>query len=58
MISINITPQNKKIIIEIPEEMVNKHLHVEIREEEQRIEKEKTIEELRSFFKTFSERHV
>lgn len=45
MISIHITPNEKKLIIEIPEEMVNKQLHVEIREENTTSEGEKTFED-------------
>lgn len=51
MISMNITPLDTKVVIEIPEKLVNKQLHVEIREEIQTTENEKTIDELRTFFK-------
>jgi hypothetical protein len=53
MISMNITPLETKVVIEIPEELVNKQLHVEIREECHVEEDEKNIEELRAFFKPF-----
>ena len=53
MISLNNTTNNRKVVIEIPEELVNKQLHVEIREECSVGEQEKNIDELRSFFKPF-----
>lgn len=53
MISINLIPQDTKVTIEIPREMVNKHVQVVVREEYEVSPQEEDIEKLRDFFKPF-----